>query len=103
MNIYIYIFVMALVTYLIRMLPLTLFRKKIQNRFVLSFLYYVPYTCLTAMSVPAIFSATSSPVSAWIGFLAAVVLGFCRKNLITVAAVSCVAVFAVEMMMGMIC
>lgn len=102
MNIYIYIFVMALVTYLIRMLPLTLFRKKIQNKFVLSFLYYVPYTCLTAMSVPAIFSATSSPVTAWIGFLVAVILGFCKKNLITVAAVSCVAVFVAEMVAGMI-
>ena len=102
MNIYVYIFVMALVTYLIRMLPLTLFKKKIQNRFVLSFLYYVPYTCLTAMTVPAIFSATSSAITAWIGFLTAVVLGFLKKNLITVAAISCVAVFVAEMIVGMI-
>ena len=102
MNIYVYIFVMALVTYLIRMLPLTLFKKKIQNKFVLSFLYYVPYTCLTAMTVPAIFSATSSPVTAWIGFLTAVILGFLKKNLITVAAISCVSVFVAEIIVGMI-
>ena len=97
MNIYIYILTMALVTYLIRMLPLTLFRKKIKNKFVLSFLYYVPYTCLTAMSVPAIFTATSSYISAGAGFLTAVILGFCKKNLITVAAWSCVVVFIAEL------
>ena len=102
MNIYIYIFTMALVTYLIRMLPLTLFRKKIQNKFVLSFLYYVPYTCLTAMSVPSIFSATSSGLTATIGFLTAVILGFMKKNLITVAASSCVAVFFAELVMKLI-
>ena len=55
MNIYVYILTMALVTYLIRVLPLVLFRKKIQNRFVSSFLYYVPYSCLTALTIPAIF------------------------------------------------
>lgn len=97
MNIYFYIAVMAAVTYLIRMLPLTLFRKKIKNKFVLSFLYYVPYTCLTAMTVPAIFSATSTPLTAWIGFLAAVILGWMKQNLITVAAVSCAVVFAAEL------
>lgn len=97
MNIYFYIITMAAVTYLIRMLPLTLFRKKIKNKFVLSFLYYVPYTCLTAMTVPAIFSSTSTPLTAWIGFLAAVILGWMKKNLITVAAVSCAVVFVAEL------
>lgn len=98
MKIYLYILTMALVTYLIRMLPLTVFRKKINNKFVLSFLFYVPYTCLTAMTVPAIFSATSTPFTAWVGFITAVVLGFMKKNLITVAAVSCVTVFLAEML-----
>lgn len=98
MNIYIYILTMAVVTYLIRMLPLTIFRKKIKNRFVLSFLYYVPYTCLTAMTVPAIFSATSSPVTAWIGFLTAVVLGWFKKNLMIVATASCIMVFVAELL-----
>ena len=87
---------MAVVTYLIRMLPLTLFRKKIKNRFILSFLYYVPYTCLTAMTIPAIFSATDSPVTATAGFLVAVILGLMKKSLITVAAFSCIAVLAAE-------
>ena len=64
MNIYVYILTMALVTYLIRVLPLVLFRKKIQNRFVGSFLYYVPYSCLTALTIPAIFYSTESVISA---------------------------------------
>lgn len=59
--IYVYIAVMAGVTYLIRAVPLTVFRKKIENRFVQSFLYYVPYACLTAMTVPGIFYATPQP------------------------------------------
>ncbi len=62
--IYGYILVMAAVTYLIRVIPMTIFRKKIENRFVKSFLYYVPYTCLTAMTFPAILYATQSRWSA---------------------------------------
>ena len=58
--VYLYIFVMAFVTYLLRAVPLTVFRKKIENRFLCSFLYYVPYACLTALTIPAIFSATES-------------------------------------------
>lgn len=69
-----YLAVMAGVTYLIRMIPLALVHKKITNRFVLSFLYYVPYAVLSAMVVPAIFTATGSPLSAMAGFLVAVVL-----------------------------
>ena len=58
MSLYLYIFVMAVTTYLIRVLPMTLFRKPIRSRFVRSFLHYVPYTCLTAMTFPAILSST---------------------------------------------
>lgn len=94
--VYLYILVMALVTYLIRMLPLTVFRKKITNTFVRSFLYYVPYACLTAMTVPAVFYATESLVSALAGVTAAVVLACCRRSLVTVAAGACLAVFIVE-------
>ena len=94
--IYLYILVMALVTYLIRMIPLTVFRKKITNTFVCSFLYYVPYACLTAMTVPAVFYATESLVSAFAGVAAAVILACCRRNLVTVAAGACLAVFIVE-------
>ena len=61
--IYAYIFVMAGVTYLIRMLPLTLVQKKITNVYVRSFLYYIPYACLTAMTFPAVLYAASSPIA----------------------------------------
>lgn len=96
MNIYVYILVMALVTYLIRMIPLTVFRRKITNSFVRSFLYYVPYACLTAMTIPAVFYATNNPLSALAGVVVAVVLACCRRSLITVAAGACFAVFMVE-------
>ena len=94
--IYVYIAVMAGVTYLIRAVPLTVFRKKIENRFVQSFLYYVPYGCLTAMTVPGIFYATRSPISAAAGAAAAVALAFRGKGLLTVAAGACAAVFLAE-------
>lgn len=91
-----YITVMAFVTYLIRVIPLTFFRKKIENPYIQSFLYYVPYTCLTAMTFPAIFYATNSVLSALAGVVAAVVLAFYNKSLVTVAAAACMAVFLVE-------
>lgn len=96
MNIYIYILTMALVTYLIRMVPLVAFRKKIENRFVGSFLYYVPYSCLTALTLPSIFYSTESVISAACGFVVALILGIKRKGLIVVAAAACVTVFGVE-------
>ena len=94
--IYIYILVMAGVTYLIRMLPLTLIQKKI------SFLYYVPYTCLTAMTFPAILYATKSPLSALAGFVMAVLLALKKKSLVTVALFSCGAVFVAERIMELL-
>lgn len=98
-NIYIYILVMAVVTYLIRALPLTVFKKKIKNKYILSFLHYVPYTCLSAMILPAIFYSTSSIISAVAGFSVAVILGYFKKGLVTVAVSASIAVFAVEMIM----
>ena len=94
--IYLYIIIMALVTYLIRAIPLTVFRRKITNPFVCSFLYYVPYACLTAMTVPAVFYATKSFASAFAGVAAAVALACYRRSLVTVAAGACIAVFAAE-------
>ena len=94
--IYLYILVMALVTYLIRMIPLTVFRKKITNPFIRSFLYYVPYACLTAMTIPAVFYATNSLLSAFAGVAVAVILACCGRSLVTVAAGACLAVFMVE-------
>jgi len=98
----VYLIVMAGITYLIRMLPLVLIKKKIQNRFIISFLYYIPYTVLAVMTVPAIFYSTSSPVSAAIGFAAAVALALRGKSLLTVAALSCAVVFCTEWIMRMI-
>ena len=72
-NIYIYILVMAAVTYLIRMLPLALSRKEITSPFIRSFLYYVPYACLAAMTFPAILFATDSVISAAVGFIVALI------------------------------
>lgn len=94
--IYLYILTMALVTYLIRAIPLTVFRQKITRPFIRSFLYYVPYACLTAMTVPAVFYATGSVFSALAGVAVAVILACCRRNLVTVAAGACLAVFLAE-------
>lgn len=94
-----YLIVMAGVTYLVRMIPFTLFRKKITNRFINSFLYYTPYAVLAAMTFPAILYATDNIISALFGLLAAIVLAFIGKELLTVACGACLSVFAVEMIM----
>ncbi len=94
---FLYLVVMAGVTYLVRMLPLVLIKKKIQNRFLLSFLYYMPYAVLAVMTVPAIFYATESVIAASIGFAVAVVLAYCGRSLITVAGISCLTVFLSEL------
>lgn len=96
MSIYAYIITMAVTTYLIRVLPLTVFRKPIRSRFVRSFLHYVPYACLTAMTFPAILSSTESVLSGAAALLVAVVLAFRGKSLLTVSLASCAAVFIVE-------
>ena len=100
--IYAYIFVMAGVTYLIRMLPLTLIQKKITNVYLKSFLYYIPYACLTAMTFPATLYATESVISAMAGFFAAILLAFRKKSLVTVALFSCTVVFVTERLLEMI-
>ena len=102
MNFYIYLIVMAGITYLIRMVPLVLVKEKIKNKYILSFLYYIPYAVLSAMTVPAIFYATSSPVSASVGFAAALILAYFGKSLLTVAALSSVAVFISEAILKLI-
>lgn len=97
-----YLLVMAGVTYLVRVIPLTLFHKKIKSRFVNSFLYYTPYAVLSAMTFPAILYATSNVFSGIAGLLAALLLAYKNKSLITVACGACLAVFAVEMIMMLI-
>ena len=95
-NIWLYILVMAGVTYLIRVLPLTLIRKEIKNRTIRSFLFYVPYACLAAMTFPAILTATASVISAVIGFVVALIAAYKEKSLLTVALMACAAVFIAE-------
>ena len=99
MNIYIYIAVMAVTTYLIRAIPLTLMKKPIRNRFLRSFLHYVPTACLTAMTFPAILYATDNILSGAIGLAVGVVLAFKKKSLIVVALASCATVFLVEQLL----
>lgn len=92
-----FILVMALTTYLVRMIPFTLFRKKITSRFAKSFFYYIPYAVLAAMTIPAIFYSTGNIISATAGLLIAVVLAFFGKPLIAVAIAACLTAFAVGM------
>ena len=96
MSLYTYIFAMAVTTYLIRMLPLTVFRKPIKSRFIKSFLYYVPYACLTAMTFPAILYDTTYICSGLAALVIAIVLSFRGKSLLTVSLASCAAVFICE-------
>ena len=101
MNIYVYIFTMALTTYLIRVLPLTIFRKPIRSRFLRSFLHYVPYACLTAMTFPAILSSTASILSGAAALIVAILLAYRGKSLIVVAVASSAAVFIAERLLGL--
>ena len=94
-----YLLTMAGVTYLVRMLPMVLIKKKIENRFLLSFLYYIPYAVLTVMTVPAILYSTSSVLSAVVGTATALVLAFFNKGLLTVAGFSCAAVLITELIL----
>ena len=93
---WIYLLIMAGVTYLVRTLPLILVKHKIKNRFILSFLHYMPYAVLTAMTVPAIFHATGSIWSALAGFLVGVLLAYFEKSLVTVAICSALTVLLVD-------
>ena len=101
-NFYIYLIAMAGVTYLIRMLPLVLVKKKIQNKFILSFLHYIPYTVLSVMTIPAIFYSTSYRISAVIGFIVALAAAYFEKSLVKVAAFACIAVFVAEIVIGIL-
>ncbi len=90
--------VMALVTYIIRVLPMAIFRKRIKNRFVQSFLAYVPYAVLSAMTFPAIFTCTQPPISAGAGCMAAIFLAYLGKSLLTVAVGASLVVYLVQLL-----
>ena len=99
---FIYLFIMALSTYLIRAVPFAAFTKKIQNRFVRSFLYYIPYTVLTVMTIPAAFFATGSVVCASIGILVAIAVAVLSKNLLLTAGAASASVFIAQAVMSVI-
>ena len=99
MNIYIYIACMAGVTFLIRVLPLTLIRGEIKNITLRSFLYYVPYVTLAVMTFPAILTATQSPVSGWIALAAGLAIAWFGGSLFQVSVSCCVIVFLAELIL----
>ena len=97
MSIIIYIAVMAGVTYLVRMIPFTAFRKQIKSRFIKSILYYLPYAVLSAMTVPAIFYSTGNLKSAVVGTIVAIAVAFFEKPLIVVALAASVSALITEL------
>jgi len=95
----VYLLVAAGVTYLIRLLPLILIKKQITNRFLLSFLKYIPYAVLAAMTIPACFYSTGSLLPAIVGFVAAFVLAWFRKGLPIVAAAACIGALLTDLLL----
>lgn len=96
-NVYLYLVVAAVTLYAVRALPMTLIRKDIRNPFIRSFLYYVPYVTLSVMTFPAILSAAGSRISAWAGFLAALLIAYIDGNLFRVAIGACAVVYVAEL------
>lgn len=94
----IYILVMALVTYLLRLLPMLLVKRKIENKLLNKFLYYVPYCALAAMTFPAVLYSTSFILSAVVGTIVALVLSYFNRSLLTVSVCACVAVYLCELL-----
>lgn len=94
---YIYIFVMAAVSYAVRVLPMTLIRKQIKNKFIQSFLYYVPYVTLSVMTFPAMVEATQSPIAGVAALLVGIVAAWCGASLFKVAVSCCAVVLVLEL------
>lgn len=94
-----YLLVMAVTTYLVRALPYVLIRKKIKNRFIRSFMEYIPYAVLAAMTFPAILYSTSAVASAAVGFVVALVMAYFNQGLFKVALSACGTVLIVEFFM----
>lgn len=100
-SVYVYIFIMAAVSYLIRVLPLTLIRKEIKSKRLRSFLFYVPYVTLSVMTFPAILGATNSVWSGFLALAAGVLLALRGKSLFQVAVFSCLTVFITEFFLSL--
>ena len=96
-NIYIYLGIMAGVTYAIRVLPLTLIRRQIKNRFLRSFVYYVPYVTLAVMTFPAILDATQSPIAGAAALIIGIIAAWCGAGLFPVSLSCCAVVFILEL------
>lgn len=97
-NIWIYLLIMAAVSYLIRMAPLALIRREITNRLLRSFLFYVPYATLAVMTFPAIMEATQTPVAGFCALIAGIVLAWKGRSLFQIAVLCCVVAFVVELL-----
>lgn len=97
MNNYLYILVMFLVSYAIRVLPLTLIRKPIRNPFIQSFLYYVPYVTLAVMTFPAIVNATQSPAAGAVALIVGIAAAWCGASLFQVSVACCAVVLVLEL------
>ena len=98
-NMYIYILITGVVSYIIRVLPLTLIRKPIENKYLQSFLYYVPYVTLAVMTFPAITEATQTPISGILAFLTGLMLAWYGASLFKVSAACCIIVFLSELLL----
>ena len=98
-NVYIYILIMAGVSFMIRTLPLTLIRKPIKSRFIKSFLYYVPYVTLSVMTFPAIIEATQSPIAGIVALILGIVAAYFNAGLFKVAVLCCSVVLALEFLL----
>lgn len=101
-NIYLYLLVMAGVTYAIRVIPLTLLRGKIKSRFLQSFLYYIPYATLAVMTFPAVLNATQVPLAGALAMMVGIIVAWRGAKLIWVASSCCLTVFLVESLVMMI-
>lgn len=95
---FIYLLILAGSTYLIRAIPFAAVRKKIKNTYIQSFLTYIPYAVLTAMTIPAVLTATDSVISAAVGLFVAIIFALWKKSLTTVAVAACAAVFLTELL-----
>ena len=95
-NMYIYILITGVVSYIIRVLPLTLIRKPIENKYLQSFLYYVPYVTLAVMTFPAIIHATQSPVSGVLALIIGIFAAYAGAGLLPVAVICCAVVLGIE-------
>ena len=97
MRILTYIVIMIIVTNLIRLVPIILIRGRIRNRFLRSFLYYVPYVTLAVMTFPAIIEATQSPLAGVLALLMGIIAAICGLGLFPIAAICCIVVFVTEL------